>query len=124
MSVRCGPSGLVTSCWGDVKWQALEISLQVPTKLGAYLPSNPVVLLSSNTQKKGKLIDTKSCPCRLMAALFKIGKNNEMPIPRCMDKQVVIIGGVPLGENRHGLTIGMNLRVTLSAGSQMQTRAM
>ena len=36
---------------------------------------------------------------------------------------MVTISGVTLGEKRHGLTIRMNLRATLSTGSQTQTRA-
>lgn len=37
---------------------------------------------------------------------------------------MVTVSGVMLGEKRHGLTVRMNLRATLSTGSQTQTHAM
>lgn len=109
--------------WGDgVKWQ--ENSLQVPTKLDAYLLYNPIVPLSSIYPEEIKAYPHEDLPLQARGSFIQNSENNEMPIPRCMDKQMVTVSGVTLGEKRHGLTVRMNLRATLSAGSQTQTRAM
>lgn len=101
----------------------LENSLQVPTKLDAYLLYNPVVPLSSIYPEEMKAYPHEDLPLQAHSGFIQNSKNNKMPILRCMDKQMVTISGVTLGEKRHGLTIRMNLRAILSTGSQTQTRA-
>lgn len=102
----------------------MENSLQVPTKLDAYLLYNPIVPLSSVYPEEMKAYPHEDLPLQARGSFIQNSENNEMPIPRCMDKQMVTVSGVMLGEKRHGLTVRMNLRATLSTGSQTQTHAM
>lgn len=96
----------------------LENSLQVPTKLDAYLLYNPVVPLSSIYPEEMKAYPHEDLPLQAHSGFIQNSKNNKMP-----NLIMVTISGVTLGEKRHGLTIRMNLRAILSTGSQTQTRA-